>query len=52
LAHEEWEVLEVAPRVRLEKEPQGRLSWLTQEEITRLLDACGKSETRSYGPLS
>jgi len=46
LAHEEWEVLEVAPRVRLEKEPQGRLRWLTQEEITRLLDACGKSRNK------
>jgi integrase len=46
LAHEEWEVLDVAPRVRLEKEPQGRLRWLTQEEITRLLDACGKSRNK------
>jgi len=46
LAHEEWEVLDVAPRVRLEKEPQGRLRWLTQEEIARLLDACGKSRNK------
>ena len=46
LAHEEWEVLQVAPRVRLEKEPQGRLRWLTQEEITQLLDACGKSRNK------
>ena len=46
LAHEEWEVLDVAPRVRLEKEPQGRLRWLTQEEITQLLDACGKSRNK------
>ena len=36
----------MAPRVRLEKEPQGRLRWLTQEEITRLLDACGKSRNK------
>jgi integrase len=46
LAHEEWEVLAVVPRVRLEKEPQGRLRWLTQEEIARLLTACGKSRNR------
>ncbi len=46
LAHEEWEVLEVVPRVRLEKEPQGRLRWLTQDEITRLLNACGKSRNK------
>jgi integrase len=32
--------------VRLEKEPQGRLRWLTQEEITRLLNACGKSRNK------
>jgi integrase len=46
LAHEEWEVIEIAPRVRLEKEPQGRLRWLTQEEITRLVDACGKTRNK------
>jgi len=33
-------------RIRLEKEPQGRLRWLTQEEITRLLDAAAKSRNR------
>jgi integrase len=44
LAHEEWEVLEHVPRVRLEKEPQGRLRWLTQQEIARLLDACARSK--------
>src|SRR5207245_1550099 len=46
LAHEEWEALDAVPRVRLEKEPQGRLRWLTQEEITRLLDACWKSRNK------
>ena len=46
LAHEEWEVLEVVPRVRLEKEPQGRLRWLSQEEINRLVDAAGKSRNK------
>ena len=40
------------PRIRLEREPQGRLRWLTQEEITKLLDACSEStnkELRSPG---
>jgi integrase len=46
LAHEEWEAIESVPRIRLEKEPQGRLRWLTEEEITRLLDAAAKSRNR------
>ena len=46
LAHEEWEAIENVPRIRLEKEPQGRLRWLTQEEITRLLDAAAKSRNK------
>jgi len=46
LAHEEWEVIKVVPRIRLEKEPQGRLRWLTQEEITRLLDVSAKSRNK------
>jgi integrase len=46
LAHEEWQVIESVPRIRLEKEPQGRLRWLTHEEITRLLDACAKSRNQ------
>jgi integrase len=45
LAHEEWEAIE-NPRIRLEKEPQGLLRWLTQEEITRLLEACAKSKNK------
>ena len=43
LAYDEWEVLSSVPRVRLEKEPQGRLRWLTPEQASVLLDACGKS---------
>ena len=39
LAYEEWEAIDNVPRIRLEKEPQGRLRWLTQEEITR--PSCG-----------
>ena len=45
-AHEEWEVLPAVPRIRLEKEPQGRLRWLTEDEIKKLLDACGTSRNR------
>ncbi len=40
LAHEEWEVLPAVPRIRLEKEAQGRLRWLTPEEATKLLTKC------------
>ena len=43
LACEEWEVLESVPKIRLEKEPQGRLRWITPEEATRLLAACRES---------
>jgi len=46
LAHEDWEAIDNVPRIRLEKEPQGRLRWLTQEEIARLLEACTKSKNR------
>jgi len=46
LVHEEWEAIDNVPRIRLEKEPQGRLRWLTQEEITRLLDACARSKNK------
>jgi site-specific recombinase XerD len=28
LAVEEWEVVDKAPRIRLEKEPEGRIRWL------------------------
>ncbi len=40
LAHDEWEVLPAVPRIRLEKERQGRLRWLAPEEAIRLLDTC------------
>lgn len=40
LAHEEWELLAVVPKIRLEKEAQGRLRWLTPEEATKQLDGC------------
>lgn len=40
---EEWGYLERAPRIRLAKEPEGRLRYLEQEEAARLLTACGRS---------
>lgn len=43
LASEEWELVSSVPRIRLEKEPQGRLRWLTGDEAMRLLDACRES---------
>jgi integrase len=46
LAHEEWEVLPAVPRIKLEKEPEGRIRWLEQDapdEESRLLVACEKS---------
>ena len=43
LAHEEWEALSVVPKIRLEKEAQGRLRWLEPDEQTRLLAACRAS---------
>ncbi len=51
LAHEEWEVLSAAPRVRLEREPQGRLRWLEPDEEARLLEACGKSKNRELASV-
>jgi len=44
LAHEEWGALAAVPRIRLEKEPQGRLRWLTPEEATRLLVKCRETK--------
>jgi integrase len=52
LAHEEWEVIENVPRIRLEKEPQGRLRWLTEAEIARLLDAAAKSRNKELRPAA
>jgi len=47
LAVEEWEVLFLVPKIRLEKEPQGRIGWLEDYEEVRLLDVCGKSLKKS-----
>jgi hypothetical protein len=39
LAVEEWEVLDQVPRIRLEREPEGRIVWLEPDEEARLLEA-------------
>jgi integrase len=46
LAHEEWELLPDVPRIKLEKEPQGRIRWLEPDEEARLLAACAKSKNK------
>jgi integrase len=43
LAHEEWGTLDEVPKIRLEKEGEGRLRWLKPEEAQRLLDAARAS---------
>jgi integrase len=51
LAHEEWELLPAVPRIRLEKEPEGRIRWLGPDEETRLLAACRRSRTKHLGAV-
>ena len=50
-ARDEWEVLEDVPRVRLEREPQGRLRWLSESEEARLLAACRTSRAQWLLPI-
>jgi len=50
MAHDEWEVLEAVPRIRLEKEPEGRIRWLEPDDEARLLEACRKSRNKSLLP--
>jgi len=42
LAWRRWEALPQAPHIELEKEPEGRLRYLDEDEITRLMAACAK----------
>jgi integrase len=51
LAHEEWGELSTVPKIRTEKEPEGRLRWLTEDEATRLLAACRKSRNTALADL-
>ncbi len=52
LAHEEWELLLTVPRIRLEKEPQGRIRWLEPDEEQRLLEACLASPSPWVYPIT
>ena len=51
LAREEWELLDGVPRIRMEREAEGRLRWLTPEEATRLLSACRDSRNADLTDL-
>jgi len=46
LAYAEWESLDAVPRIRLEKEPQGRIRWLEPDDERHLLIACRASRTK------
>jgi integrase len=41
----EWEYIAKPPKIRLMKEPQGRLEHLTEDEATRLLTECQRAAT-------
>ena len=51
LAHDDWELLPSVPKIRLEKEPQGRIRWLEPDEQARVLAACEKSQSKHLLPL-
>src|SRR5262245_59856671 len=51
LAHEEWEVLDKVPRIRLEREPQGRIRWLEPDEEAPLLAACRTSRNKQLAAM-
>jgi len=44
---EEWGYLEKVPRIRLAPEPEGRLRFLSEDEIARLLVACEGKASKS-----
>jgi integrase len=46
MACNEWEIIPRVPHIRLEREAQGRLRYLTEQEQVRLLAACEKSRNR------
>jgi len=46
---EEWGYIAKVPKIRLAKEPEGRLRFLAEEEIPRFLAAC--EEKRSKSPV-
>ena len=44
---EEWGHIGKVPKIRLAREPEGRLRFLTEDEILRLLAACAAKATKS-----
>jgi integrase len=40
----EWGYIDKAPRIRLAREPEGRLRFLSREDAVRLLEACRQSQ--------
>lgn len=52
LACDEWEALPAVPKIRLEKEPQGRLRWLTPEEAGKLLEKCRTQKNPNLADLA
>jgi len=44
LAWRRWEVLTVVPHIELDREPEGRLRFLDEQEIARLMSACTNPE--------
>jgi integrase len=44
---EEWGYVEKVPRIRMAPEPQGRLRFLSEEELVRLLAACEAKASKS-----
>lgn len=43
----EWGYVEKVPRIRLAREPEGRLRFLAEDEIGRLLEACATRAGKS-----
>jgi hypothetical protein len=39
------------PKIKLEKEPKGKLRWLRPEEATKLLAACSVSKNTALADL-
>jgi integrase len=44
-------MLESVPKIKLEREPQGRLRWLEAEEANRLLAACRQPKNPDLADL-
>jgi integrase len=46
LAWKKWGYLDRCPEIEMPKAPEGRTRFLSQDEITRLLDACSQSKNK------